>query len=61
MENLPQSVERIQLDVLDESSCRAAIDQVIAKAGRIDILGKLGPLLRRPLRRLNSGHWALGS
>ncbi|KAM0754077.1 NAD(P)-binding protein [Meredithblackwellia eburnea MCA 4105] len=39
MENLPSSVERVQLDVNDANACRAAIQTVLDKTGgRIDIL-----------------------
>ncbi|CEQ40006.1 SPOSA6832_01588, partial [Sporobolomyces salmonicolor] len=36
--NLPASVHRIELDVLSAASSRAAVDQVIAEQGRIDVL-----------------------
>lgn len=38
MENLPDSVQRLQLDVGDLESCKAAVKAVIDKAGRVDIL-----------------------
>ena len=38
MENLADSVQRLELDVGDLESCKAAVQAVIAKAGRIDIL-----------------------
>ncbi|GAA5835163.1 hypothetical protein JCM3766R1_006888 [Sporobolomyces carnicolor] len=38
IESLPQSVHKIALDVLDVESCRAAVDQVIAEQGKIDVL-----------------------
>ncbi|GAA5870383.1 hypothetical protein JCM1840_004710 [Sporobolomyces johnsonii] len=36
--NLPASVHRVELDVLSAASCKAAVDHVIAKQGRIDVL-----------------------
>lgn len=41
MQNLPDSVQRIQLDVTNEDSLQAAVDTVLTTAGRIDILGEL--------------------
>lgn len=38
IESLPQSVHKVALDVLDVESCRAAVDQVIAEQGKIDVL-----------------------
>ncbi|KDE06995.1 hypothetical protein MVLG_02731 [Microbotryum lychnidis-dioicae p1A1 Lamole] len=38
MENLPSSVDRIQLDVLNEEDCKKAVKEVVDKVGRIDIL-----------------------
>ncbi|SCV68958.1 BQ2448_1978 [Microbotryum intermedium] len=38
MDNLSSSVDRIQLDVLNEGDCRRAVQQVVDKVGRIDIL-----------------------
>lgn len=38
LEALPSSVERLVLDVTDLEACRAAVDEVIQKAGKISIL-----------------------
>ncbi|KAL8293007.1 hypothetical protein RQP46_000701 [Phenoliferia psychrophenolica] len=38
LESLPANVERLVLDVTDPAACRAAVDEVIAKAGKISIL-----------------------
>lgn len=49
MENLPESVQRLELDVQSEESCRAAVKSVLDKAGRIDVLGTFVPAARATL------------
>ncbi|KEI37707.1 uncharacterized protein L969DRAFT_96226 [Mixia osmundae IAM 14324] len=36
--SLPDSIEKIQLDVLDKEACQKAIEHIISKEGRIDVL-----------------------
>jgi 2-deoxy-D-gluconate 3-dehydrogenase len=54
------SAEFVHLDVLQESSCHQAIDQVANKFGRLDILvNNAGTSVRKPPEELTAADWHL--
>jgi 2-deoxy-D-gluconate 3-dehydrogenase len=54
------SAEFVHLDVLQESSCHQAIDQIANKFGRLDILvNNAGTSVRKPPEELTAADWHL--
>jgi 2-deoxy-D-gluconate 3-dehydrogenase len=50
----------IELDVLDEASCRGAIGKAVAEFGRLDILvNNSGTTVRKPPEKLTAAEWRL--
>jgi 2-deoxy-D-gluconate 3-dehydrogenase len=50
----------IELDVLDEASCRGAIGKAVAEFGRLDILvNNSGTTVRKPPEKLTAEEWRL--
>ena len=48
----------IALDVTDESSCRAVVEETVARFGRLDILvNNAGTSIRKPAESYSAGEW----
>src|SRR5260370_21525099 len=51
----------IALDVADENSCRAAIDETVERFGRLDILvNNAGMSIRKPPESYSTAEWPAG-
>jgi 2-deoxy-D-gluconate 3-dehydrogenase len=59
-QNLGSQAIFVELDVLEETSCHQAIDQVAQKFGRLDILvNNAGTSVRKPPEQLTAADWHL--